>query len=336
MKNTQKKYPLLVSLIVSCVIVVASIFVLAFCGMRLSPSLGGGSQIEIAISDGADAKTCVQDIKKVLKEENIQYDSFIIEDSSTAGDDATELSQRKIVVNLQATDVSDEKELKIRQAISEKLSVAIESISEIDNMISSIRANDILLFGLGIGIIAVCIFVFGFVRYDIFAGISFLLAIVHNLILFLSLIILTRIPLGLVSLAIISILTLVSLACLVSVYEKNKLENEMHLAEKETPSSRLMRVEFMTLKSYIFIPCAIVIFSILMLIVPVYNVALSAISVLVALLVTMYTTTLVAPGVYASLLDLQKATFEATLSRNDTVNKVIKKKIAKAKKTTSK
>ena len=31
-------------------------------------------------------------------------------------------------------------------------------------------------------------------------------------------------------------------------------------------------------------------------------------------------------------LDLKKAAFEATLSRNDTVNKVIKKKIARAKK----
>ena len=336
MKNTHKKYPLLISLIISCVIVVASIFVLAFCGMRLSPSLGGGSQIEIAIADNVDAKTCVQDIKNVLKEQNIQYDSFIVEDNSTAGDEATELSQRKIVVNLQATNVSDEKELTVRQAISEKLGVSIDSVSEIDNMISSIQAKDILLFGLGIGIIAICIFVFGFVRYDIFAGISFLLAIIHNLILFLSLIILTRIPLGLVSLASISILTLVMLACLVSVYEKNKLENEMHLSEKETPSSRLMRVESMALKTYIFVPCAIVIFSLLMLIVPVYNVTFSAISVLVSLLVTAYTTTLVAPGVYASFLDLQKASFDATLSRNDTVNKVIKKKIAKAKKTTSK
>lgn len=336
MKNTQKKYPLLVSLIVSCVIVVASIFVLAFCGMRLSSTLGGGSQIEIAIADGSDAKTHVQQIKQVLQEQNIQYDSFMVEDNSVAGNASTELMQRKIVINLQETNVSDEKEAKVRLALSDKLGVSIDRISEIDNVISSIKPNDILLFGLGIGIIAVCIFVFGFVRYDVFAGLSFLLAMIHNLILFLSVIILTRIPLGLVSLASISILTLVMLACLVSVYEKYKIENEMHLTEKETPSSRLMRVETSTLKSYIFVPCAVIIFSVLMLIVPVYNVAFSAISVILSLLVTVYTTTLIAPGVYASFLDLQKASFDATLSRNDTVNKVIKKKIAKSRKTTSK
>ena len=332
MQNTQKKYPLLISLIISCVIVVASVFVLAFCGMRLNSSLGGGSQMEIAITDGTDVKTCVQEIKDVLAEQNIQYDSFMVEDNSTAGDLATELSQRKIVVNLQVTNISDEKELNIREKLSSKLGVSIDKISEINNIISSIRAQDILLFGLGIAIIALCMFVFGFVRYDLFASISFLLAIIHNLIVFLSIIILTRIPLGLVSLAAVTLFTLVMLACLVSVYEKNKLESEIRLSEKETPSSRLMRAEFSALKSYILVPCSVVVFSLLLLLVPVYNVAFSVASVIIALAVTAYTTILVAPAVYGSFLDLQKASLEATLSRNDTVNKVIKKKIAKARK----
>ena len=68
MKKVQRKYPLLISLIISCVVVVASIIVLALCGMRLSTSLGGGSQFEIVIADTVDTKTHVQEIKKVLKE----------------------------------------------------------------------------------------------------------------------------------------------------------------------------------------------------------------------------------------------------------------------------
>ena len=332
MKNTQKKYPLLLSLIISCVIVVASIFVLAFCGMRLSPSLGGGSQIEIAIEDTTDAKTSIQSIKKALSENNIQYDSFSVEDNTLAGEEPTTMSQRKIVVNLQAANVSDELELKVRTLIAEEVGVSLERVSEIDNIISSIKSKDILLFGLGIGIIAVCMFIFGFVRYDVFAGISFLLAIIHNLIIYLSLIILTRIPLGLVSLASISILTLVMLAVMVSIFEKNKLENELHLSEKETPSSRLMRVELNAIKPYIFVILAVSIFAVLMFLVPVANVLFSAISLVIALVISCYTTLVVAPGVYGSLLDLRKTAFEATLSRNDTVNKVIKKKIAKSKK----
>ena len=111
MKKNLKKYPLLVSLIISCVLVVASIFVVAFCGLKLNPSLGGGSQFELSISDSANAKNYVQSIKTVLRENNISYDSFTVEDKAKAGETAGSQSQRYIVVNILATNVSDETEL---------------------------------------------------------------------------------------------------------------------------------------------------------------------------------------------------------------------------------
>lgn len=332
MKKTMKKYPLLVCLIVSCVLVIASIFVLAFCGLRLSPSLGGGSQFEISIADNADQKTYVQDIKNILKSNKIQYDSFSIEDKALANDEAGSFSQRCIVVNICASNVSDEKELKIRTDIATKLNISIDDVSSIENIVSSIKSKDILLFGLGIGIIAICLFIFGFIRYDVFAGLSFLLANIHNIILFLSIIILTRIPLGLVSLAGISILSLVMLAVMVSIFEKNKVESELHLAEKETPSTRLLRVEFKALKPYIFVAGAVLVFSVLMFFIPVKSVLFSALSLIIALVVSCYTTIFVGPGVYAYFLDIRKANKDAILSRNDTVNKAIKKKISRAKK----
>lgn len=332
MKKLPKKYPLLVSLIVSCVLIVGSIFVLAFCGMNLSLSLGGGSQFEVVISDSADQKTCIQGIKDVLRKNDITYDSFIVEDNSEAGEGINDYSQRKLVVNIQATNISDVKELEIRTDISEKLGISIDKISSIENIISSIKSKDILLFGLGIGIIAICLFIFGMFRYNVFAGLSFIIAILHNLILFLSFVILTRIPLGLSSLAGISLLSLVMVACMVSIFEKNKIESEMHLAEKETPSSRLIRVESKAIKPYIFVAGAVLIFSLLLVFVPVNNVLFSCLSLIVALIVTAYTTLIIGPAVYGYFMDINQASFEATLSRNDTVNKVIKKKIAKAKK----
>lgn len=332
MKKSLKKYPLLVSLIISCVLVVASIFVVAFCGLKLSPSLGGGSQFEVAIPDSADSKTCVQGIKNILKNNNISYDSFTIEDKAKAGDEPTAQSQRYVVVNILATNVSDETEQKIRDQVSSKLGVPAENVSEINNIISSIKSKDILLFGLGIGIIAICLFVFGYIRYDLFAGLSFFLSILHNLILFLSVMILTRIPLGLVSIAAIAILSLIMTAVLVSIYEKNKLESEMHLAEKETPSERLIKSEVSAIKPYIFILVSVVVFSLILFFIPLNNVVFSTLSVLVSLAVSVYTTLLIGPGVYGTFLDIKKARFDATLSRNDSVNKVIKKKVAKAKK----
>ena len=96
MKKQMKKYPFLVSLIISFVIVVASIFVAAFGGIKLNPSLGGGSQFEISISDKSDAKSCVQGIKDVLKEKGVSYDSFTVEDKAKATEEATGFKLRKL------------------------------------------------------------------------------------------------------------------------------------------------------------------------------------------------------------------------------------------------
>lgn len=332
MKKQLKKYPFLPSLIVSFVIVVASIFVLAFCGLKLNPSLGGGSQLEISISDSSNAKTDIQNIKDILGKNNISYDSFSVEDKAKAGSDAGEYSQRYIVVNIVATNVSDEKELKIRNDIASELKISVDDISEIDNIVSSIKPKDILLFGLGIGIMAICLFIFGLIRYDVFAGVSFLLSIIHNIILFLAIMILTRIPLGLVSIASIAILSLIVSAVLVSIFEKNKVESEMHLSDKETPSERLIRSEISAVKPYIFVAVSVLLFSLIMFFVPLNNVIFSAISIIISLIVSIYTAVLIGPSVYGTFLDIKQSRFNATLSRNDTVNKVIKKKVARAKK----
>ena len=137
-----KKYPFLVSLIISFVIVVASFFVVAFCGLKLNTSLGGGSQFEICISDDTNEKVAIQIVKDVLDENNISYDAFTIEDKANAGSVAGEISQRYIIVNIIATNVSDETELKVRTDIASKLYISLDHVSEIDNIISSIKSNN--------------------------------------------------------------------------------------------------------------------------------------------------------------------------------------------------
>ena len=64
--KTAKKYPLLISIIVSCVLVVASLFILGFFGMNLGTSLTGGSQFEITLSNDADTKEYTEKVKEVV------------------------------------------------------------------------------------------------------------------------------------------------------------------------------------------------------------------------------------------------------------------------------
>ena len=66
MKMKLKKYPLLISTIVSCVIIIASLFILGFFGLRLGTSFGGGSQFEINMPNGVSSTEYVSGVSDTL------------------------------------------------------------------------------------------------------------------------------------------------------------------------------------------------------------------------------------------------------------------------------
>ena len=103
-----------------------------------------------------------------------------------------------------------------------------------------------------------------------------------------------------------------------------------------TISERLIASEKQVSMPYVFVGGAILLFAILLFIVPVASVRFTAINILIALVVTVYTSMIIGPGVYASLLEMREMNRKAVLSRNDTVNKEIKKKVRKATKEASK
>ena len=332
MKKTMKKFPLLICLIVSCAIIVASLFVAGFAGIKIAPSLGGGSQFEVVVHDSANTETTVKSIKNALAECELSFDSATVEDKFVALEGEGSYTKRVIIVKILESDISDEREAEVVKHIAWAAGVPESKVSSIENIISSIKSSDVLYLGLGIGIIALCLFVFGWIRYDIFAGLSFILSYLHNIILFLSVLIITRLPLSLVAIAGIMILTLVMTALVISIYEKNKVESEMHLTEKETISQRMIRSEVYAMKPFALVGAVALVASALLLLVPVMSITLSSFALMIAVACSGYTGLLVGPGVYTAFLEIKNAYTEATLSRNDTVNKEIKKKIAKSRK----
>lgn len=329
MKTKVKKYPLLISLIVSCVLVVTSLFILGFFGMNLGTSLGGGSQMEIIISDDADANKCVEKIKKCFSVNDYTVDSAFVEDKFIAGENNTEMSKKVIVVKVAKSDISDKSEKYIRYAIADSLDIDINNISTLENITSVVKAKNVLFLGIAVGIIAVCLFVMGWIRYDIFAGLSFILSYLHNIILYLSLLILTRVQLNLISLGAMLVLTLIMSALLIQIYEKNREEKKLQTNEKLSATERMIASEKQVVKPYLFVGIAIVVFAALLVFVPVNAVRFTSLNILIATLVTAYTSFIVGPGSYSYLLEVSEFNKKAVLSRNDTVNKAIKKKIKK-------
>lgn len=332
-----KKYPLFISLIISCVLVVASLFIMGFFGLKLGTSLGGGSQFEVVLPNDASQTEFVGKIDKVLDNYDLSIDTSYVEDKYIAGETNTTYTEKVLIVKIAETEISDSVKQEIKMEVSEKLELNIEKISSIEQITSSTRTKNVVFLGVAVGIIAVCLFVLGWIRYDIFAGLSFLLAYLHNIILYLSMIVLTRVQLSLIALAGILILTLVMSALLVQVYEKYREASKSKALEKQTISERMIYAEKQSIKSYAFVAVAVAVITLLLLIVPSARIRWASLALAIALIVTAYTSLIIGPGTYAALAEVKDYSTKAVMSRNDTVNKVIKKKIKKnTKKSSSK
>ncbi len=329
MKKPIKKFPLLISLIVSCVLIVTSLFIFGFFGMNFGPSIGGASQFEITMPNDANSKEYVKKVKDAVSSNGYSVDSCYIEDKYIAGSDNTDFTRNCLVVRIAHPEISDEAEAKIIASVSESLGIDVSAISKIEKTTSGIKAQNILFLGLAIGIIAICLFVMGWIRYDIFAAISFILAYLHNVILYLSILILTRVQLNLISLGVMMILTLVMSGILIHIYERNREESLLHTGEKTSVSERMISCETQVVKPYAFVAVAILIFAALLFIVPVNAVMFTAINIIIALVVTAYTALIIGPGSYAALLEIKEYRNMAILSRNEEINKEIKKKVKK-------
>lgn len=333
MKFMQKKYPLLIATIVSCVIIVASLFILGFFGLRLSVGLGGGSSVEInMVNKDLTSADYTKKVNEVLHNNGLSIDTSFVEDKYVVGEDSKGYVRKCFVAHINKKGITEQESAKIKAELAEKLGIDISYVSNVEEITSSVRAKDVLFVALAVGIIALCFFVFAWIRYDIFAGLSFILAFLHNIILYLSILILTRIQLTVISLSAVLILTLVMSVILVHIYEKFREASKMQNADKIPASERMLTSEKQVIKPYLIIAATALGISLLLLIIPSAMVRLSSLSVLIALIVTAYTSLIIGPASYTALLDIRDMNRKAILSRNDTVNKAIKKKIKKSNK----
>ena len=332
MKQTNKKYPLLVSVIISFAIIIASLFVLGFAGMNMGTSLGGGSQFEVNVPNNVETKEYVADIKAVLKENGYTFDSSAVEDKYVAIDNNGNFTKKVVIVKISQNNLTDDEKSELAKNIAAALGIDETYVSTAENIISQTTGKNVLSLGLAIGIVALALFVFAWVRYDVFAGLSFIIAFLHNIILYLSLTIVTRLELTLFALTMVFIFTLIMSIVLIHIYENYRKESRLHISDKLTVSERMISCEKQAVKPFAIISIAAVVAAVFMLFVPLASVKFMALAILLVLVVTAYTSLIIGPASYVALLDIRETRRNAVLSRNDTVNKAIKKKIKNSQK----
>ncbi|MBR7172212.1 MAG: hypothetical protein IKD36_00225 [Clostridia bacterium] len=332
MKLKMKKYPLLISAIVSCVVIIASLFILGFFGLKVGTSLGGGSQFSVNVKNGDSPKKYIAEIKDILSDNGLSFDSSIVDDNYVATEVEGEYTKQVVVIKISNSEVKDSVEEKVVSKIATKLGIDESYISSIEDITSSTTGKNVLNLGIAIGIIAIALFVFAWIRYDLFAGLSFIVAFLHNIILYLALTILTRLELNLTSLTVLFIITLVMSWVLIAIYEKYRRESRLHISDKLTIYERMVACEKQAVKPFVIVAAAVIVAIVFMLFVPVTVVKFTALNILISMVVTAYTALLIGPASYVALLEVRDVRLKAVLSRNDTVNKVIKKKIKNSKK----
>ena len=326
----QKKFPLLISVILSCLIIIVSLFILGFFGLKLGVTLGGGTRFEVQLESTEKIGEYKSSIKDVLSKHHLLIDSSFVEDKYELAADTTTYTRKMLVVQIAKTGLSEDERTNIKNELVEALDVDAKYVSEVEEIVGSVKAKNVLFIALGLGIVAICFFVFGWIRYNIFAGISFIIAFLHNIILYLSLLILTRIQLTLLSLSIAMVLTLIMSIVMVFIYEKYRENSKLQDADKKSVSERMINSEKEVLKPFLIILVAAVFVTIGLLFVPSNVVMFSALSSLIAIVVTCYTALVIGPASCTAMLEIRDMNRKAILSRNDNVNKAIKKKIKKS------
>lgn len=326
-----KRYPLLISAIASCLIIAVSLFILGFFGIKLGVSLGGGTQIDVVMSNESNASDYTSKVGNILKKYNYTIDSNVVQDKFVAGEEQTSYTKKTLVIQI-ADKIDEETSNKIKAEIVEELGLGEdEKYISIGEITSSVESKSVLYLSLAFGILAICFFVFGWIRYDIFAGLSFIIAFLHNIILYLSIVILTRLQLSITALSSLMFLTLVMSIVLINIYEKYRENSFKQEYQKMTIQERMISSESEVVKPYLIIGVAILIFTLCLYFVPISKMTIIATNILISILVTIYTSLLIGPSSYVAGLEIREMNEKAILSRNHNVNKEIKKKILASK-----
>lgn len=317
----KNKYPLkLLSIISLAIIVLTTIFVAIF-GVNTSVEIGGGYQLEVKLSyekngeyfaGTENAETYLEKTKDVLDSYGCKVDSYFVEDK---------LVDTYLIVRIADAQVEGANNI----AGSVALKLGLNTTDVAIHQLSSYFTNNIMLY-IGLAILTVIIICFfaGWLRYSLMGGITLAFAVLHNLILSLALIFLTRVQFSMVSLVAVLALTVYSIFAFTSILERVKENNKSKQYAELTHDQKLISATKQN--KHLYLICIILLaVSLAIIFVPVRYIQLAAVSVQLAVIACVFTFTFIAPALYAYLADFQTNKEKQKLSKN-VVQKTAKNK----------
>ena len=313
----KNKYPLKIFAIICFSVILLTSIIVGVFGINTGIEFSGGSQIEIklsysenetVVSGRENAAEYVNGVKDVLKEHGCNIDSYFVEDK---------LIDTYLVVRIAKTKIDGSET--IAQEIADKLNIDASAVSTVQTLKSYFTGKQVLYIGISVAVLLLLCFFVGWLRYGLNAGVSLAFAGLHNLIISLALMLLWRVQLSVISLVGLVVFTVITIFALVFILERVRENSGSSQYENLNSAEQLLLA---TKQSKHLAWIAVVVFAlvVVMLCVPINYVKLAAVSILICLLVCMYTSVGVAPALHSYMLEMFKQKQKEKLSKN-VVNK---------------
>lgn len=291
-------------LIVSLVLIVASVVLALTVGINFSTEIAGGTQIEVQVIDSNKTEDQIEKVEKALKENGLRAEKIFVEDKGTISN---------IVVRIAEKDLKADK---VRASISNKTGNDLAEVSELHEFDGIVTNRALIWTSVAVVCLLLLMFLFGYFRYGIVGAISLMFTMLHSLILSVSMLIITRLTISFISLAIIlSVLALVIFA-MILILEKLRESVKQKHNENADIKDLIAEAKKETLKPLIALAVVLAVVCLAFVFVPVRLVWLSALAVLTVAVVGAYSFYFVGLSLHESLYRTKKLSEKAKLSKN--------------------
>lgn len=302
MKN--KKSLLWFYAIVSLVIIIAAVVVSLTAGISLGTDIGGGNQVEVKISAEMPAKTATKDLESVMNKKGYTVERVFIEDKYT---------DTYVVAKTATKKIKDADALK--NAIAEKLEISASDV-EILSFDGSVTNKAVIWTSVGVVCLLLALFIMGWIRYGIVAGATLAVVSLHSLIMAMSFLVLTRLPITLVSvieiLAAVVLVIFATILLLERIRENKKMKHNETLSQEELVSLS----EKESRKPLIFIGALVMVLCVVLMCVPIRAVIFSALTMFVCAITAVFSYYCLGTKLHSVMLTVQANTERARLSKN--------------------
>lgn len=313
-----KKYPLKLFAIISLVVVVLTTVFVCIFGVNTSIDIGGGSQIEIKLSynDGTtvisgkeNATDYVNKIEDVLSMNGCHIDSYVVEDKAV---------DSYLIVKIAKTQIKNAD--RIPAQIANKLGISESRVGNVQKISSSFSSAQMLFIGLSILAVVLICFLFGWLRYSLMGGVSLAFGSLHNIILSLAILFLFRVQFSMISIVNIAIQSVMGSFVMALLLEKIRENSKSKQFASLTEDEKMWTVTKQS-KNLIWFAGVIFAFALCLIFIPIRSLQLAGLSILLTLIVTVYTNIFIAPALFINLADIRNAREKQRLSKNVTNNK---------------